>query len=398
MTGFTLRIGGRGEARLYLRVVLIALVLQQAALNVVALLRQADITYLKRFFLGYDYANAYQATQVWLAGGDPWTVRGFVWLPLSLVLNAPLARLGLEAAALVVFIVNLGVVCLSVERFLAGLGLARRAPEFLVILLLYYPFYHLLDRGTPDGLVMALLILFAVSLENRKEGRAGVLLFAAFGLTAYPALLLLPLVFMGRWRVLAGFAAAGGIAGALMPETWIQLLQALFRGATEFNPVLDPVSVFVPFLFLAERIKGLSGLDLHGPFEQLARITWLATLALAVIADLRRFGWRGRAGGEGEMPTHLLLYLPWMMSFPGTVRADTLILCVPLLAVFVRLSEKGRFPPGVGLFLAAWLLSGVQAGAWRQVFGIAWGGGLNALGILLLLAWVPWCKFRLAKE
>lgn len=371
------------------KTVLFALVLQQAAVNMAALLTQTDVYFLFKQFLGYDLVNAHRAARLFLAGSNPYQILNFVWLPPSLAVMLPLAELGEWEAAAAVFVANLVVVSGAVAGLAWAFGLRRLVFHLVLILWLYYPFYHVLDRGNLDGLVMALLV--AALAFPRTQGVAGALLGLAAGLKAYPALLLGPLVIYRRWWTLAGVAAVGAILAIAFRETWMQVLEPLFRRATEVKPFPDGVSVFIPFYHLGQWLKGVAGVDWMQGLEQMALAFWLFTLATALLADIR---YRRKPEGRG-LACHLFLYVPWMTTFPLTVFAYTLIQCIPLLAAVAVIAADVRRLPGRPLFVTGWVLSGFQSWAWFSLTGLEAVRPLNAVGMLLLMLWVPWCKWRL---
>lgn len=209
-----------------------------------SLWRQEDIQLVVRFFLGLDFKEFYDATHVYLSGGNPYVVARFVTPPASMLPNLVMAPRDFYAARDLWCATS--VLMLAGGTFIvtraAGLG-ARHAWLTAGFLFAAFPAQMLLERGNIDAIVFALL---AVALVARPAWLSGAAWALACLIKIYPVLLG---PFLWRTRGRAWIIAAVVVATVVTAAFWRETLAYgphLVMRATEqlFEPNLSPVGYF----------------------------------------------------------------------------------------------------------------------------------------------------------
>jgi hypothetical protein len=149
----------------------------------------------------------------------------------------PLVALGFRGAALAWLALSLGSVAV-LAWIVTGVFVADprrrlvRVWPLFAALLLWPPVLHNLEKGQWSVPIAALLALAWASARRARPGRAGALIAAAGCFKITPAIVLVGLLGrLGRWRALAGAAAATlalGIASVVVmgPDYWVDFLRS----------------------------------------------------------------------------------------------------------------------------------------------------------------------------
>ncbi|HTU20453.1 MAG TPA: glycosyltransferase 87 family protein [Gemmataceae bacterium] len=177
-------------------------------------------------YLSCDFDINYYATRTWIAGGDPYQSYrkglgqfegGFTHKydhpPLVLALFTWCLPVSHQSAVILWFIVQTAVFSLAVVtcwRSRNNLDLFRvPLPLLLAAFLFSFPVLFELERGNWNMLVLLFLLLTVMALRGRSrwcDFLAGAFAGIATWIKIYPALLLLGLLALRRWRAAGSFA------------------------------------------------------------------------------------------------------------------------------------------------------------------------------------------------
>ena len=200
--------------------------------------------------LGFDGRLYREATLVWLAGGDPWSVSiggiGFGAPPPSLLAMVPFTLIPEPLALITLLAVGL-----------VGMVLVLRRLGMPLWFLAFPPFVDAAWNANPEVLLLPLLM-------------AGVAGPAAAGLVK--AYALVPVLVLGRWRPLAVAAVVLLLSAPVLP--WGQFLAALPEIADRFRVQSSggmSATSWWPLIPVAASALVLAGRD---------RAAWLAVPAL----------------------------------------------------------------------------------------------------------------------
>lgn len=381
------------RAAFLVRVVFHALVLQMIAIIVLSIATQTDIFLLEKVFLGLDFVNGHMAVQFHLEGRNPYDIERFVWLPPALVLLRPFAGMAWSDAVQSFFVIILAAGGLAVFIGARALRLGGSTGYFLLILFLYFPFQHLLDRGNLDSLILLFLVLFLAS--SRRPAMAGGFLSLAVGLKAFPVVLLGPLFMHRSWRIIAGFVVSAFAVAAATAPLWPSAVASILRRGTETLGSFDNTSTFMPFFYLGDVLNTYSGGSSGSLLLLVPAAVFFLTLVPAVLGDgLRVFAHGGSRDPESASTlSSVLLYVPWMVAVPMTVFPYTLLHLLLVLMIFVRMVADRDDVPRRTLFIAGWLLTATETWAWDSLTGFEAVKILPAAGVMILMVWVAWFKW-----
>jgi hypothetical protein len=236
----------------------------------------------------------------------------FVNVPLVALAFAPFAALPEPQARLAFALLGASAVTLAAAGLfrLAGLGPWGRAAA-LLLLLLNGPLHYSFELGNLSHVLLPLLLAAFAADRAGRDAQAGALVGLA-ALVKIP-LLVLPLSFLlrGRWRALAGFAAAvAGLAGLSLllfgPElhrVWFERCIRPFAGGPLAAYNVQSLDGFLARLTSKGGRQDFSPQPVGVGF-QAARVALLALLLGAVVVACRR-----RAPGSGTATLDLSIVL-----------------------------------------------------------------------------------------
>lgn len=319
-------------------------------------LRQLQLAYFPQAQPAYPYANFHPPT-VWLLNWPltflPFEVSSLVWLGLSVWALAWVGRrLGLS--------------------WRAALALSLWPPALFHLWLAQY-----------EILILLLIVLAWQYAARSRDWRAGLLIGAAGTLKFYPALLLLPYLIRGRWRVVAGGTTAlavGGLASLLVigldgayhyvngltgVETRVILqdwgnsspyvaVQRLL-GGTPLTPVLDAPQAILPLTLLLVAVG-------------LVALCWLPPAAgpVALLVLLPNSMWYCAVLA---LPQLVETLRQQRLRVPAIVAAILISLPYPLPAALLGSPEASRILP----VWASQILYSSQAAGYLLLLGLsAW--------------------------
>lgn len=317
--------------------------------------------------LGIDFANNYHAARHWLAGGNPYdepfgdpldrkmsypplAFRSFAWCGAFSERDAYRIWWGVLA-----LIATAG--ALAAWRSRTELGCWNMPwPWALAAVLWSTPVLYALERGNYDLLVVPFLLLAAWALRGQSLARdagAGACLAVAVLIKLYPAIVVLGLAPLGRWRALACCAAVAaplGLIGFRDLPVWRQNAKELLEHEP---PALD------------SRVHSLStGWQPFWSDTRLARLGQLPGRAVAFALVLPLILWVSyRLWQLPASPAMTLPYFLWLAAaatYVPEVAHDYNLIFLPLAALAVW---DRRDPVWLHLIMAFLLI-------WWQPFAI----------------------------
>jgi hypothetical protein len=208
--------------------------------------------------LGCDFDINYCTTHIWMAGGDPYRciITGFPYKyehpPLVLLLFSWCTLIPHNIAGILWFSVQAVVFSLAVlacwrsrnELDLFPIPL----PLLLAAILLSFPVLFEMERGNWNVLVLLFLILSAAALRGRSlwcDILAGAFAGLAAWIKIYPALFLLGLLALRRWRAAGFFAAAVLVIGLADVRGTMAFAENIKESAKSITP--DFEGSFIPW-------------------------------------------------------------------------------------------------------------------------------------------------------
>lgn len=176
-----------------------------------SLFRQVSFeTVLRMEYPGWDFHFWYDAAQVLISGGDPYSVAGFPAPPMSLLPALSLSPMDFDSARWVFLAANVAL-CLFAIWFAARANASAPVRAGFLVTVLFFlasnPAQMLLERGNTDGLVLAALSL---AIFSRNRIVAGVGLAIGVAVKVYPVVLFAGLLGQRKWRQM--IIASVGIA------------------------------------------------------------------------------------------------------------------------------------------------------------------------------------------
>jgi hypothetical protein len=261
----------------------------------------------------------------------------------------------------------------------------------VVIVLLSYPFYFLLERGNLHGLVLALMML-ALWLSGRRQVLAGLCAGLAIATKLYAILLLTPLIVERRWKLLGVAAAVFVTCVAATPTLWLGFLARAIQQEGSFG-LQGNGSIVCTFHFFGMGLRAV-GLPLQeGTLRGMAVGAYVAMFLFSSYADYLK---RERRDDK-EAAALALLYFPFMVAMPQQAYHDGLVVLLALVPAVCYLwgRRAGRRSSAALLVITGGIaLSQMQAVALSRVAGGIAPHVIPGLGLLLAMAGVTWYKVR----
>jgi hypothetical protein len=289
-----------------------------------------------------DLAFFRDGARVWLSGGNPYEINGFVTPPPSLLFSAPLAALGRPLADHIFISVNLVLLTWSLRRYAAAVGLARREQAlFLLTAAIFFSTQESIRQCNLDVLMLALLVL---TFTTRGKSSGALALGASIGAKAYSVLFLPVMLRFRQWRPVG--IAVLTFCLLLLPfyRLWTSAYHALlFRSGRFWNVSIAPASLVYPLLGGDAKVESLATLLLY---EFLA-----ITFIVALIRDRN----------PETSPQTLGRYAPWMLAMPSLVFSYVGVQALPVLAVLLGTSQRRPLRRSEWCILAGFLLLGIHA-------------------------------------
>ena len=217
----------------------------------------------------------------------------YVYPPVYALLFVPLALVTYRTAYLIWGAINV-LLWVAFQHLLRPYASAPRQPfQYLLLCSAFVPMWIAMLQGQPSLIFLILYLLAFISLKRNQDIQAGV--FLGLGLLKFQLVLPFALICLlrGKWKLIAGFASAGSVLGALSALV-VGPRGVLAYGRLLINLVKDPsnqswgpfdVSVNMPTL------KGFLGVLLSGKVSP----HWAGTLVGIISAALIMFtAWKWR--------------------------------------------------------------------------------------------------------
>jgi len=287
-----------------------------------------------------DGRRLLEASSAWLAGGEPYAVRGFVYSPVALVLAAPWTLLPSAVAILAWIATSAALAVIAVVQTLR----ARPLPQVLIGVIGVIGFLPAVADLALANVTIALVVAFLPVVRTNRFW-AGL----AFGVlaAAFPKPLVIPLLLWALvWR---RQATAGVIAGGLA-ATFLATLVVGFETTGAFLSTLASgggisyqflgnygISLVAPTLALAVGVTSAVAFVIvllrRGPIVGLAWATAVGVLIApyaGIYASLPMLvalpGLAAISPGVGWLATAIIvLVAPWSPISAGALMAFTLI-------------------------------------------------------------------------
>ncbi len=318
------------------------------------------------------------------------------YLPACILLFLPLLLVDAPAGFVVWTLLNAGGLLLYLWRFRRALP-AYQGDDLTLLLFLSYPAFLNLFFGQVNLLMLIGLGEFYLAMVRGKD-LAGGLWLASLLLKPQALLLLLPgLLLRGRWRALAGFAAAG------LPLLGLSLVLGGVQGMWDWAQLIllypGGVATNVPELMMNWRALG-ANLERALPGPLAWGLAW-AGLGLTALAALSL--WLRRV--EPTSPRFAVVLLGTCAATCAVAWHAHIHMALPLLAVFVALEAGRQLPrpalyawallPALAFFGAALLVPLVAPGLIGP--GLLAAAGLTTLALnIYLLGWAVRAEWRSA--
>jgi hypothetical protein len=291
-------------------------------------------------WFGLDGRRVLEATTVWLAGGEPYAVRGFVYSPVALLLAAPWTLLPSVVAIIGWIAVSVGLAVIAIVQSL-------RARPWSNVLLAVVGVVGFLPALADLALANVTIALVAAITPIVRTNRiwAGL----AFGVlsAAFPKPLVIPIVL---WALVWRRQAALGIIGGGVAASAIAVLVVGLATTGEF------LSTLVSGGGISLQFLGNYGISLLSP--PLALIVGALSSAAFMIVLRRRgpvtgLAWAGAVGVLIAPYAGIYSSLPMLVALPGLA---TIAPGAAWLAASIMILVAPWSPISAGLLMAIVLI------------------------------------------
>lgn len=364
------------RTRLFLRVLMLLLGGQIVALCVACKISTGGWNALRVAWVGCDLVFYHRAAIAWLAGCNPYGVRGFVTPPPSLLPALLLTHWTALRASDIFFWTNLALIPAAVWWYARALGLARTERTLLSILsLMLLSTIELIHGGNMDGLIFVCLVL-AFTLRGRT---ASSLAFAfAIGLKLYPAALLAALARRWQWR--RTLLVLLWLFVLMLPfvHWWTASIHALAYRQWRFDVrTIAPAGI----LHLVYGLTSFTGYDSRG--TQLTCLSfWVVTLLVALATDRER----------AVTPWTLARYVPWLVAWPTLVYPYVGVNLLPVPVALAATLARRAWNRAEWMSLAGFLLFAFRLEQFTNLMPVRdyshyWniGSAVQASGVILMM-------------
>lgn len=342
------------------------------------------------YFLGVDFEAGQRATRHWLHGGNPYLEkyddpldRPHSYPPPAYYLFAWSAPLSQPAGYAVWTVVQAGLLAAAAWACVATrarLGLLPLPGVFLLAAAFWStPFLYGLERGNFDMAVVGLIVAAAALLRRGTTAldlAAGACLAYAAWIKAYPGLLLLALLVLGRLRAALGFLAAFALLGLLHWSAawdWVRVMSEFTQDYDlDVVPLAHPLSNYWKHLWEGTSLDFLAWV----PGIPAA----LAVLAVpAVLVSWRVF----RSPRRDDLAYPYFLWLAALGTFVPKLSNDYNLVFLPLAALAVWQPEDGELVHALLLLLLLWWVPLATVYGFPYLMLAAKLGGLLGVGLSL---------------
>ncbi len=287
-----------------------------------------------------DIAFFRDGARVWITGGNPYQMDGFVTPPPSLLFSLPLVPWSRPLIDHLLLAANILLLAWALYRYSKAVGL-RRVDRALILLAaaIFFSTQESLREGNLDVLMFALLVL---AFTARPDGGA-MALGASIGAKAYSALFMPVLLRLRQWRMAA--IALVTLCLLMLPfhNLWLPAYHALqFRGGRYWGLSIAPATLVLPFLGGDARLEAIA--------------SWLLVELLAVSFFIALLRDRSRQ----VTPQTLARYAPWMLSAPSLVFSYVGVQALPVLSLLLATARRRALRRSEWCIFMGFLLLGMH--------------------------------------
>lgn len=347
------------------------------------ILKQQDLYFLNKFYLGLDYKDFYNASLLVREGENPYTIARYTTPPIPAMFNIPLTYISLPIAKIVMSFLSFLSVLLSLflaHRIFNGPNRKIDGIFFLVsiiILFFSYPFHFLFDRGNIDGLVL-LLISFGIYCLRKHNALAGFLFGLAISFKVYPVLIILPLLIWRRWKSLSFLILTMTLLFLLAPQLWIEFLQERILVRTSLFRIDENGSLANTFFYIG------SLFNIGQVFKNISFYIYLSLLGLSLYLDFKK----KHVINEKNFYASVMMYIPFMVAVPQLAYHYELICVLPMLPVVSWLWHRTIWPLEkiILTFITIGIaLSQFQAVAAEKLIGAVYPHFIPGFGLFMVI-------------
>lgn len=367
-------------------VVAIIMILGMGSILLFQLLKQQDLYFINKAFLGCDYINFYQASLLVREGESPYTIARYVTPPIPAIINIPFTYTSFSIACIIVSFLSFLSLVLSlflVHRIFNVPNWKNDGVLLLVsviILFFSYPFYFLFDRGNIDAFVLLLMCLGIYCLR-RYDALAGFLFGLAISFKVYPILLILPLVGWRRWRCLLFLIMTMVFLFLLAPQMWIECLHERILTRNSMFRIDENGSLANTFFYIGHLFKS-------GPFfKDMSFIVYFALLGSTTYLDFKRM----RVINDKRICASVIMYIPFMVAVPQLTFHYELVCILPMLPVVSWLWKNTVWPAekkSLAFISVGIALSQFQAVAAEKLIGTVHPHFIPGFGLFMVVVGV----------
>lgn len=396
---------------------------------------QKDIYPVSKLWIGSDYYCFYNSSQFLMQGHSPYKVgwysdtipahfkqsfifypkdKAYSWYafpPIIAYLNSPFTYFDIETASRLMFFLLIGAIFLAyalINRSFENICSTDKNRILLcgiIIIVLSYPFYFLIVRGHPVGIVIILLAM-GIYLFKRDNPVCSVCFGLAISMMVFPVLLCVPLLLFRRYKYSFYTLLVIVILVLLAPDLWWEYFNKYFFGRIqekyfmmEQNCSLANTCAFL--MIFVDNIFSMVGLPKFRPmyFFELSLIISAIMFFIMAIADMKIYKKFRYLDRETEI-TLMMMYFPLMIAVPKNTFQYCLVLLILLVPALCMLALKFKdsLPHSIlWLFIGGIALSQIQAHSLQQLFNSSnnFFHFFPAFGLFLVLIGCVTCKLWL---
>ena len=350
---------------------------------------------------GVDYQVFFRASENIIHGQSPYAValesNRYVYTPIPALANIILVPLGFDTARVSLYVLIPLALALGYLLITRGFDFPQTYRNQVLLaglacLLFGYPSYFLIQRENIDGWVFLFLCLgLFFSQRNRMELWSGLFFSLAIAFKLYPVLILLPIFFYRKWRVL------------LWTVVWLALLAGLsypwYRGFRthlagrlsdfELSGNGSLVATVVGFGNLLAAV-GIPVPDvIVNHHKEIAAVIYGALILPVLFVDYRLSKIK-----KYDMAS-AALYVPFMIAWPQLVYPYAFVVCAILIPTMSHLwqNNANKIQSIVIVVIAIGIfLSQSQAFALYNLTGSDLAHAVPGVGLLILMGAIAFHK------
>ncbi len=319
---------------------------------------------------GLDYTDFFKASEKIMNGKSPYNLSNvsrnrYVTTPIPAIVNIALVPLGFDnARTLLYFLIPLSLA--FGYQLITSIFEFAEADKNLVLtaglagLLFGYPFYFLIQRENIDGWVFLFLSLGLYFLfKPKRELLSGLFFSLAIVFKIYPVLIILPILFNKKWRLLLWVGLWLALWGIVTLFYFSDLRTSLSMRSLSFFRFDENGSLMDTIRLISLSMNSL-GIKITGLSARSSRI--IATFIYGLLFFLLALA-DYKLGKANKLDfSSYTMYLPFMIAVPQVVFHYSFIIClmlIPTMCYLWKISEGKLqrtfiFIISIGIALTQW--------------------------------------------